>query len=284
MHLVDEQDDIARVHHLLDALLQALLELAAVLRPGHERAHVEREQALAAQDVGHLVRHDELRQALGHGGLAHARLADEQRVVLLASAEHLHDALDLAGAADNRVQLAVARLLREVGAELLQHAVGRVAVRIERVAPGVDGALPHQVVQRAAHVVARHAETREHFERGAVALADDAQQQMLGGDVRLPHLHGLAQAVLQHALDAGREGQMPRHVGVLVDGHHLADGLHDGIVLHVETIEGLGGQTVLLLYEAEQDVLGAHVGLMKRASLVLSQDEHLARFVGEFLE
>ena len=100
----------------------------------------------------------------------------------------------------------------------------------------------------------------------------------------MPHLHGLAQAVLQHALDAGREGQMPRHVGVLVDGHHLADGLHDGIVLHVETIEGLGGQTVLLLYEAEQDMLGAHVGLMKRASLVLSQDEHLARFVGEFLE
>ena len=69
----------------------------------------------------------------------------------------------------------------------------------------------------------------------------------------MPHLHGLAQAVLQHALDAGREGQMPRHVGVLVDGHHL-------------------------------DMLGAHVGLMKRASLVLSQDEHLARFVGEFLE
>ena len=107
---------------------------------------------------------------------------------------------------------------------------------------------------------------------------------MLVGYVGLAHLHGLAQAVLQHALDARREGEMPGHVGVLVDGHHLADSLYHGVVLHALAVEGLGGQSVLLLYEAEQDMLGAHVGLMKRASLVLSQDEHLARFVGEFLE
>ena len=57
-----------------------------------------------------------------------------------------------------------------------------------------------------------------------------------------------------------------------------------GVSISTVLILYLGGQTVLLLYEAEQDMLGAHVGLMKRASLVLSQDEHLARFVGEFLE
>ena len=284
VHLVDEQDDVARVHDLLDALLQALLELAAVLGPGHERAHVEREQALVAQDVRHLVRHDELRQALGHGGLAHARLADEQRVVLLAAAEHLHDALDLARTADDRVELAVARLLREVGAELLEHAVGALALGIERVAPGVDGALPHQVVERAADVVAGDAQAREHLERRAVALAHDAEQQVLGGDIGLAHLHGLAQAVLQHALDARGERQVAGHVGVLVDGDHLADGLHHGVVLHALAVEGLGGQAVLLLYEAEQDVLGAHVGLMERAGLVLRQDEHLARFVRKLLK
>ena len=66
---------------------------------------------------------------------------------------------------------------------------------------------------------------------------------------------------------------------------HLADGLHHGVVLHAElAVEGLGGQAVLLLYEAEQDVLGAHVGLMERAGLVLRQDEHLARFVRKLLK
>ena len=134
VHLIDEQDDVAGVLDLLDALLQAVLELAAVLAARHKGGHVEREQAFAAQDIGHLVGHDELRQALGDGGLAHAGLADEQRVVLLAAGEDLHDALDLAGAADNRVELAVARLLRKVGAELLQGAVGHGAGRLEGVA------------------------------------------------------------------------------------------------------------------------------------------------------
>ena len=63
--------------HLFDALLQALLELAAVLAARHERRHVERDEALAAQDVGHLVRYDELGEALGDGGFADARLADD---------------------------------------------------------------------------------------------------------------------------------------------------------------------------------------------------------------
>ena len=58
--LVDEQQHIAGVHDLLDDLLQALLELAAVLRAGHERGDVQRDEALVAQDVGHLVAHDEL--------------------------------------------------------------------------------------------------------------------------------------------------------------------------------------------------------------------------------
>ena len=134
MHLVDEQDDVAGVLDLLDALLQAVLEFAAVLAACHKGGHVEREQALAAQDIGNLVGHDELRQALGDGGLAHAGLADEQRIVLLTAGEDLHDALDLAGAADDRVELAVARLLRKVGAELLQGAIGHGAGRLEGVA------------------------------------------------------------------------------------------------------------------------------------------------------
>ena len=284
MHLVDEQDDVARIHNLFDAFFQALLELAAILGARNERTHIKCEQTFASQDVRHLVRYDELRQALDDGGLAHARLADKQRIVLLAAGEHLHDPLDLACTADDRVELAVARLLCEIGAELLEHAVRRPSVRVERVAAGVHRALPHQVVERRAHIVARDAQAREHLERRSVALAHDAQQQMLGGYVGLAHLHGLAQAVLQHALDARGERQVAGHVGVLVDGDHLADGLHHGVVLHALAVERLGGQTVFLLDKTEQNVLGAHIGLMKRSCLILSKDKHFTRFVREFLE
>ena len=92
---------------------------------------------------------------------------------------------------------------------------------------------------------------------------------MLGGDVALAHLHGFAQAVFQHALHAGRERQVARDVGVLVDGHHLADALHHSVVADVQALKRLGGQAVLFLDKAEQDMLGAHIGLMEGASFVL---------------
>ena len=47
VHLVDEEDDLARRRrHLGQHRLQPLLELAAVLRAGDQRAHVERQQLL----------------------------------------------------------------------------------------------------------------------------------------------------------------------------------------------------------------------------------------------
>lgn len=62
---------------------------------------------LALDGLGHIALGDELRQALGHGGLAYSRLADEAGVVLRAAAQDLRDALDLGLAADHWVQLAL---------------------------------------------------------------------------------------------------------------------------------------------------------------------------------
>ena len=66
----------------------------------------------------------------GERGLADTGVADEHRVVLAAAAEDLERALQLAGAADQRIERAVARALREV------HRVGA-----ERIAGGSAAAL-----------------------------------------------------------------------------------------------------------------------------------------------
>ncbi len=76
--------------------------------------------ALVLQALGHVAAHDALCQALDDGGLADARLADQHRIVLGAAGEHLDDPADLLVAADDRVELALARELGQVAAVLLE--------------------------------------------------------------------------------------------------------------------------------------------------------------------
>ena len=124
VQLVDEQHDLALgVAHFLEHGLQPLLELAAVLRAGDERAHVERDDALVAQAFGHVAADDALREPFDDGGLADAGLADQHRVVLRAAREHLNHAADLVVAADDRIELALARDGGQVAAVALERLV-----------------------------------------------------------------------------------------------------------------------------------------------------------------
>src|SRR3954463_7258998 len=86
--------------------LQPLLELAAVLRAGQQRADVEADDATVAQGLRDVAGDDPLGQALDDRGLADARLADQDRVVLRAAREDLDDAANLVVAPDHRVELA----------------------------------------------------------------------------------------------------------------------------------------------------------------------------------
>ena len=119
--LVDEDDDVTARADLFGDLLQALLEVTAVAGTGDERTEVERVDLLVLQRLGHVVLHDRLRETLDDGGLADAGLADQDGVVLGAAGEDLHDPLDLLLAPDHRVELVLARGLREVAAELVEH-------------------------------------------------------------------------------------------------------------------------------------------------------------------
>ena len=83
VQLVDEEDDPAlRGLDLVQHRLEALLELASVLRAGEERADVERPDALALQPFGHVAGDDALREPFDDRGLAHAGIADQDGVVL----------------------------------------------------------------------------------------------------------------------------------------------------------------------------------------------------------
>ena len=103
--LVDEEDGARLLRERLHDALQALLELAAELGPGEQGAQVERVERSALEYLGHLALRKLEREPLGDGGLPHARLADEDGVVLAAPAKDLDGALQLGSATDQRVDL-----------------------------------------------------------------------------------------------------------------------------------------------------------------------------------
>src|SRR5690606_32583435 len=119
--LIDEDDDVAAGADLLGDLLQTLFEVTAVAGTGDERAEVERVELLVRERLGHDAPDDRLGEAFDDGGLADAGLTDQDRVVLGAAGEDLHDPLRLLLAADDGVELAVARGLGEVATELVEH-------------------------------------------------------------------------------------------------------------------------------------------------------------------
>src|SRR6185437_12740079 len=106
MDLVDEQDRPRIFSQLLEHGLQPLLEVAAVLRPGEERAHVERVDDEILEHLRNVAVVDAARESLGDRGLADAGFPDQQRIVLAPAAQDLDDALQLVLAPDQRVDLA----------------------------------------------------------------------------------------------------------------------------------------------------------------------------------
>ena len=118
VHLVDE-DHVPAVAlgDLLEHRLHALLELAAVLRAREHRSDIELQELLVGERGRHVALDHPLRQTLHDRGLPHARLTDEDRIVLRATGEDLDDAADLFVPPDDRIEPALAGLFREVAAE-----------------------------------------------------------------------------------------------------------------------------------------------------------------------
>src|SRR6185437_4254692 len=132
------------------------------------------------------------RQSFDDGGLADAGLADQHGVVLLPAREDLHDALDLRLATDDRIELALDRLFRQVAPELVEElrALGLLA-------RGRGAGLPAaRAGEHADDLVADlfriGVEVEQDPRSDALVLANEAEQDVLRPDVVVPERQGLA--------------------------------------------------------------------------------------------
>ena len=166
VYLVDDEDDVARLAYLLDQALHAAFELTAELGARHQRGEIQQIDLLLPQLEGYVTGDDALRQSLGDGGLAHARLADEAGVVLLAAVQDLHHPLNLLLAADDGVQLAVTGALAQVDAVIVQELALLVLFAARGLLYGAAAALTGLLRRGIAAVVEQAVQERE---RGGLA-------------------------------------------------------------------------------------------------------------------
>ena len=127
------------------------------------------------------------------------------------------------------------------------------------------------------------AELDEHLGGDALALADEAEQDVLGADVVVAELQRLAQRELEHLLGAGRERDVAgRRRAALADD--LLDLVADRLERDAQRLERLRRDAFALVDQAEQDVLGADVAVVQQACFLLSEDHDPASPVGEAFE
>ncbi len=207
-------DDVAVVF-LLNAvhnLLDAVLEVAAILRAGQQRADVELIDAAALQTLGHAALFYHARQSPDERRLTHAGLADVQRIVLVAPTEHLDGARQLVFAADERIVALVevvhagdkpspCRLVLLTGL-FLQMVVELVAA--DELADEVALLVAQRVLQQIARPRLFQLQDA-HDEVGHVERLGTAVHDLLAGDVDdLTELHrgfGVVVTVVGHGLD-----------------------------------------------------------------------------------
>ena len=268
VQLVDEQHDVARREDLLHDPLEALLELAPVLRARDERSEVEHEHPAADEHLGHRALDDLLGQALDDGGLADARFADQHGVVLGPAGEDLDDPLDLLLPADHGVELPLPGERREVAAELVERRGGLArggrrllaggarlpgAVRAG-FSPAADGE------DRLAQHVRGHVVLREVARDHRTLLLRRGEQQVLGADVLVAHAPGLLGGVLEDLLPALRRRHVAEDEAALALGQAALDlGLHllEG---DLDPLQGLHGHALPVAEQREDDVLRAAAG------------------------
>ena len=150
VQFVYEEDDLALA--LLDLVehgLQPFLKLAAELGARDQRAHVERKDRVVLEPFRHVAAVDADSQPFDYGRLADAWLADQHRVVLRLAAQDADHAADLLVAADDRVELVVARGFDKVASVLLQHVVSVLRVVAGHALIAADlGQSPEEVLLR----------------------------------------------------------------------------------------------------------------------------------------
>ena len=277
VQLVDEQDDLAlSLFHLVDDRLEALFELAAEFAPRDDARHVERQHALVAERFRDVAGDDALGEALGDRRLADARSAYDHGVVLRAARQRLHDAANLGGAADYRVNLSLAGQRREVDGVPVQRLVAALGARVGHPAPAAH------LLEGLVHPLLVDPVTGQDARRFAALIERRRDEEVLRADVLVAQPLLLAPRRIEHRerpwrwvhLRGLRTGLGRTFERLLELGADLGR-------VYAELFEQLDGHALRVLEQREHDVLDVPLRVAEAPDHIVGGADRLPRLLGE---
>ena len=232
------------------------------------------------EGVGDVALSDALGQGFHDGGLAHAGLTDQHRIVLGAAAENLDHPLYFLVSPDHRVQLFRLGGDGEVYPQLIESwGAGVAAGALSR----LPGGVAENPVGLGPHLVEGNPETLQDAGGDAFALSEQPDKQMLSADVGVVHAAGFVDGQLDHLLSPRSEANIALSRFLAAADNELHCGTDLGEV-HGEAGQHPGGHALGLAHQPKEDVLGADVVVVESLGLFLGQRQDSPGSLGEFLE
>ena len=274
MQLVHEEHDVARGFHLLDDVLQPLLELAAVFRVGEQQTQLQRHHALILESLGDVTLDDQPGEALSDGCLTDAGVAHQARVRFASTHEDAKDALHLLVAPEHGIEFTRACLRAQIHAALRQRAA---LLLLAELAARAD-----ELLLLAAHLRAHGAEVDvEIFGEDGVRAARDVAghrlDELAGGNEAIARGGlGIVGDGLEEKLDVRGEGDETVGGFVVGEGVHELE-LGDARALGARLSDGILGGTALVhrrggvvadFGAGDEKVFGLELGLAELLRLV----------------
>ena len=194
----------------------------------------------------------DLGESLGDGGLAHARLTDEDGVVFGLAGENTDDVADLAVPADDRIQLILPGPLHKIGAILCQRVVGAL-----RVVSGDGGGLDLGKLCRECGL--RDVVLRENALDGRSGSGKNADHHVLHGHILIAGgFGGLFRGAEDPVCVIGQvDLKIPGDPGQ--SGNGRVQLREEGIAVHAHAGEKGGYEPAVLIDEGVKDMLRGHI-------------------------
>ena len=271
VNLVNEEDVILGFLQLSNNLLHAVLKLTAILGTSYQTCQVKRPNLLSAQDVRNVAGSNELSQALNNGGLTNAGISQDKWVVLLAAGKNLHDTLNLAVTANDRVKLFICGKLSKVAAKLLQHGSVVICVRAHltsanrhakdatlnarlchtRTSWCIFWSLSNQLINSVSYGIARNSHGTQGIHSATIALGYNAQEQVLCCNIALTVGHSFSIRVLKHAFCARSKRNVAARNRVSCARGELFYGCQSLVVRDLQLSQSLSSNALPLFDESK---------------------------------